>query len=178
VEQWPAPFEDRSLGVIMLTKILELLVGVLAILAVIVLCLRLFDPPEVAHSEALSRPPPASARPVPQVAAEPCRIEHTDATARPFAEKFCTMTGGMFQRVSVTYDANNIVAILQFSNTGQTTWDQGQLALLNVTRQIVDKMVTTTDTNVAVSLHEATTTLLVGGCFRRRGEVESTCNGQ
>ena len=165
----------------MATKILEYLVGVLAIVVVVLLCVRTFSPPAVVYSATVApTPSPSVTRAEPQVppVAQSCRIEDTSAAARPFAEKFCTKSGGMYQLVSVVYDANNIVVVLQFSNEGQRVWAKEQRALLNITRQIVDAMVTTTDTNVAVSLHDATTSLLIGGCSRRRGAVESTCNGR
>jgi len=105
---------------------------------------------------------------------EPCVVE-APPSARAAAQKWCE--GGVFTKVSVSSDENNFVVLLQFSRQGQRSWSSGKYAILNRFRRVTDEIVKTADLNVALSLFD-TSGILAGGCFRKRGEAESTCKAQ
>jgi hypothetical protein len=65
--------------------------------------------------------------------------------------------------------------MLQFSKKGIRSWNDRKLTLLNQFRRITDEMVEKADMNAAFSLHNPDGQM-VGGCARRRGASESTCN--
>lgn len=103
---------------------------------------------------------------------EPCRVE-APVAARAAAQNWCG--GGVFTLVNVSNDANNFVVLLQFSTKGQRSWTNGKYTVLNRFRQLTNEMVEKTDMNVAFSLHD-TNGQMLGGCARKRGARESTCN--
>lgn len=114
----------------------------------------------------------ATAAAVPAEPDEPCNVE-APAAVREAAQNWCE--GGMFTRVAVSKDANNFVVLLQLSKKGQQGYQGNKFGILNRLRGITDQMVERSDMNVAFSLHN-TEGQAVGGCARRRGAPESTCN--
>ncbi len=105
---------------------------------------------------------------------EPCRVEAPPA-ARAAAQNWCE--GGVFTEVNVKNDARNFVVLLQFSKKGQAAWSDNKFGILNRFRGITDEMVEKTDLNVAFSFH-GTDGEMLGGCARKAGDRESTCNSR
>jgi hypothetical protein len=118
--------------------------------------------------------PTATAPIVPSEPDEPCRVE-APAAARAAAQSWCQ--GGIFTKVDVSLDGSNFVVLLQFSKKGQLAWTNGRQTILNRFRGVTDEMAQTADMNVAFSLHDPQGQI-VGGCFRKRSDRESTCNGR
>ena len=115
----------------------------------------------------------AAANPLDE-ADEPCTVE-APASARQAAQNWCE--GGVFTKVNVSTKASNFIVLLQFSKLGQHSWENNKLAILNRFRRVTDEMVAKTDMNVAFSLH-GTDGQMLGGCVRKNGASESTCNGR
>jgi hypothetical protein len=127
-------------------------------------------------SNRVSDAPTTARRPTTSGAAvepdEPCRVEAPSA-ARAAAQRWCE--DGVFTRVNVSNDADNFVALLQFSKKGLRAWTSERPETLNRFRRLTDEMVEKADMNVAFSLHD-TNGQLIGGCARKRGARESTCH--
>jgi hypothetical protein len=124
----------------------------------------------------LERPAPtsgAAAQPVDEPD-EPCTVE-APASARQAAQNWCG--GGVFTKVNVSTNANNFIVFLQFSKKGQQSWENRRMEILNRFRRVTDEMVAATDMNVAFSLH-GTDGQMLGGCVRKNGASESTCNSR
>lgn len=120
--------------------------------------------------EILSSQPGVSSEPD-----EPCEASGDSAAGQAAAHKWCA--GNIFTKVALKSNASTMSATMQFSRKGFRGWEANSGAVLHVLRADVDEIVTKTDLNVAMALF-GPDGVLVGGCARRRGDLESTCNGR
>jgi len=138
------------------------IVGLLGLLALV--ALRSPTPPpggQTVAANAVSEPE------------EPCTVE-APAGVRQMAQDWCD--GGLYTKINVSTDMDNFIASLQFSQKGHRSWLNRKLDQLNRFRRLADTM-GTIYMNVEISLN-GTDGQMLGGCVRRRGARESTCNGR
>jgi hypothetical protein len=149
------------------------IVHLLAVLAMLVLVsLRSPSPPtrgQTVAANAALQPNAANAGLEPE---EPCSIE-APAALRPMAEIWCD--GGFFTKINISTDANNFVVLQQLSKKGQRAWQNRKLNQLDRLRSLTDAMGMNNGMNVAFTLHGIDGQKL-GGCMRKRGAPESTCD--
>jgi hypothetical protein len=102
---------------------------------------------------------------------ESCTID-APQDARAAAQTWC-QSGG-FTKISVSYDANNFIVVLQLSKKGHRAYKADKMAWLQQFRRMTDEMVQKTETNAAFSIHDPAGKL-IGGCTRNRQQAASTC---
>ena len=149
------------------------IVHLLAMLAMLVLvALRSPSPPipgQTVAANAALQPNAANAE---LELEEPCSIE-APAALRPMAEIWCD--GGFFTKINISTDANNFIVLQQLSKKGQRAWQNRKLDQLDRLRSLTDVMGMNNGMNVAFMLQDVDEQML-GGCVRKRGAPESTCD--
>jgi hypothetical protein len=103
---------------------------------------------------------------------EPCRVEAL-TEMKAAAEQWCA--NGLFSRVSVTGDKENVIAVAQFSPNGGQIWQIQSSGLLATFPGLTEKMVTAAGgRNVSVSVHDPADQR-VAACARATTDTEAKC---
>lgn len=116
--------------------------------------------------------PPQHAGPGPTgLDPEKCAVDAPDAI-RAAARNWCA--NGLFTKVDVKADAQNVVAALRFSMSGAQAWQIRSGPLMSSFRGLTDQLSDASGTDVAVSLSDVAGNQ-VGACARRLGDASAKC---
>ena len=89
------------------------------------------------------------------------------------AKKWCA--DGLFQKMAVTGDQKNIIAVARFNANGAQTWQLQSGLLIGEFRNLTDQMAAAApEKNLAIDLHDAADRR-VGSCARTPADTTSTC---
>jgi hypothetical protein len=89
------------------------------------------------------------------------------------AKKWCA--DGLFQKVAVTGDQKNIIAVARFNPNGAQTWQLQSGLLMGEFRMLTEQMAAAAPgKNVAIDLHDAADRR-VGSCARTPADATATC---
>jgi hypothetical protein len=89
------------------------------------------------------------------------------------AKKWCA--DGLFQKVAVTGDQQNVIAVMRFNPNGAQTWQLQSGLLEGEFRSLTDQMAAAApQKNLAIDLHDAADRR-VGSCARTPADTTSTC---
>ena len=104
---------------------------------------------------------------------EPCKVE-TLPGFEASAKQWCA--NGLFSRVSITGDQENVIAVAQFSTNGSQIWQIQSNGLLATFPGLTEKMVAAAGgRNVSVSVHDAADRR-VAACARATTDTVAKCD--
>jgi hypothetical protein len=101
-----------------------------------------------------------------------CKVEGPDEW-KPTAQEWCA--NGLFTRVAVTSDEENVIAVAHFSPNGTHVWQLQSTNLVNSFRQLTDKTAARAKgRNVSVSVQDPDETRVVA-CARLSSDAAAAC---
>jgi hypothetical protein len=101
-----------------------------------------------------------------------CEVEASDAL-RAAADQWCA--NGLFSRVSITGDDQDVIAVAQFSTNGSQIWQIQNAGLLATFPGLTDKIAAGAQgKNVSMSVHDAADRR-VAVCARMSTAASATC---
>ena len=101
-----------------------------------------------------------------------CKVEGPDEW-KPTAKEWCA--NGLFARVAVTSDKENVIAVAHFSPNGAHVWQLQSTSLVNSFRQLTDRAAARAQgRNVSVSVQNPDETRIVA-CARLASDAAATC---
>lgn len=104
-----------------------------------------------------------------------CKVESPD-DLKAAAKQWCA--NGLFQRVSVTGDKQNVIAVAQFSPNAAQLWQIQNASLLPNFRVLTDHLAgDAAGRNVAMSIHDAADHR-VAACARLNTDTAATCEAK
>lgn len=104
---------------------------------------------------------------------EPCQVDTLLTGLEAAAKQWCA--NGLFSRISITGDKENLIAVAQFSPNGSQIWQIQSNGLLATFPGLTDRMVAAAKgRNVSVSVHDAADQR-VAACARATTDTESKC---
>jgi hypothetical protein len=104
---------------------------------------------------------------------EPCTVDTLLSGLEPAAKQWCA--NGLFSRVSITGDKQNVIAVAQFSANGSQIWQIQSNGLLATFPGLTDKLAAAAGgRSVSVSVHDAADQR-VAACARAATDTEAKC---
>jgi len=104
---------------------------------------------------------------------QPCKIEALDELRVP-ASQWCA--NGLFSRVSITGDKENVIAVAQFSPNGAQIWQIQNAGLLATFPGLTDKIAGAAGgRHVSVDVHDAADRR-VAACARLNTDAAAKCD--
>jgi hypothetical protein len=104
---------------------------------------------------------------------EPCKVDTLLAGLDAAAKQWCA--NGLFSRVSITGDKENVIAVAQFSPNGSQIWQIQSNGLLATFPGLTEQMAGAAGgRNVSVSVHDAADQR-VAACARANTDKEAKC---
>lgn len=98
-----------------------------------------------------------------------------DAPAPLHAAAKLWCSNGLFQKISITGDQQNVIAVARFNPNGAQTWQLQSGLLIAEFQKFTDQLAATSpDKNVGIDLHDAADRR-VGSCSHTPGDATSTC---
>lgn len=92
------------------------------------------------------------------------------------AKQWCD--DGLFQRVSVTGDEKNVIAVMQFNANGAQTWELQSGLLTGEFRNLTEQLAAVaTGKDLSIDLHDAADRR-VGVCARAQSDAAATCGAK
>ena len=89
------------------------------------------------------------------------------------AKRWCA--DGLFQKVAVTGDQKNVIAVARFNPNGAQTWQLQSGLLIGEFRNLTDQMATAAPgKDLSIALHDAADRR-VGACARTATDASATC---